>query len=114
MRRIKETYKYFNVNVDTKRGETRKETQKMTNEIIRDVTEARIGMTIYTPRFCTVRIDAIFSTYAAARRAGFNEDSHYGMCDNCGRFLPEDLPIRIVGRMIGENRMEFAVCPRRD
>lgn len=84
------------------------------DSVIRELSEARIGMTVYTPRFCTVRIDAIFSTYAAARRAGFDEDTHYGMCDNWGRFLPECLPVRIVGRMIGENRMEFAVCPRRD
>lgn len=84
------------------------------DSVIRELSEARIGMTVYTPRFCTVTIDAIFSTFEAARRAGYSEDSHYGMCDNWGRFLEEDLPVRIVGRMIGVNRMEFAVCPRRD
>ena len=37
----------------------------------------KIGDSVYTPRFCTVRIDAIFATTAEARVAGFSEPTHF-------------------------------------
>lgn len=80
----------------------------------RTLEDFRVGMHVHTPRFCDVEIDAVFSTFAEARRCGFNEDTHYGMVDSWGHYLPESLPVRVVGRTTGENRLSFAACPRRD
>lgn len=55
----------------------------------------KIGDRVYTPRFCTVTIAAIFATNAAAREAGFIEPTYYD--DDC-----------VFGRHIGTNRMDFA------
>lgn len=32
---------------------------------------------IYTPRFCSVRIDAIYENIADARKDGYTEPTHY-------------------------------------
>ena len=37
----------------------------------------KIGDSVYTPRFCTVRINAIFATEAEARAAGYCEPTYY-------------------------------------
>ena len=37
----------------------------------------KIGDSVYTPRFCTVRISAIFATEAEAHAAGFREPTYY-------------------------------------
>jgi len=36
----------------------------------------KIGDFVYTPRFCTARIDAIFATTAEANAAGFCEPTY--------------------------------------
>lgn len=37
----------------------------------------RIGDMVYTPRFCHVRIEAIFSSRSEAAAAGYTEPTHY-------------------------------------
>ena len=37
----------------------------------------KIGDSVYTPRFCTVRIKAIFENEVEARAAGFCEPTYY-------------------------------------
>ena len=41
--------------------------------------EIGIGSRIETPRFCTVRISALFENEADARDAGYKEPTHYMM-----------------------------------
>ena len=37
----------------------------------------KIGDSVYTPRFCTVRIKAIFENEVEARAAGYCEPTYY-------------------------------------
>jgi len=58
----------------------------------------KIGDYIYTPRFCTVRIEEIFENRTDARKAGFTEPTHYD----------KNAEYDIAGKNIGINRMIFA------
>lgn len=60
----------------------------------------KIGDLVYTPRFCTVRISAIFSSVAEARTAGFCEPTYYK-----GDHI-------ILEKSLDVRRMEFAAVPR--
>ena len=55
------------------------------------------GDYIYTPRFCTVKIEKVFQCEANARRAGYTEPTHY-----------IDGMYGILGKSTGINRMSFA------
>ena len=59
-----------------------------------------IGDSVYTPRFCTVRIDATFPTTAEARAAGFSEPTYYK-----GDYV-------ILGKVLDMYHMEFAAIPK--
>ena len=60
----------------------------------------KIGNSVYTPRFCTVQIAAIFATEAEARAAGFCEPTYYQ-----GDHV-------ILGKVLDMYSMEFAAIPR--
>ncbi len=60
----------------------------------------KIGDSVYTPRFCTVRIDTIFATTAEARAAGFCEPTYYK-----GEHI-------ILGKVLDMYHMEFAAVPK--
>lgn len=60
----------------------------------------KIGDSVYTPRFCTVRISAVFATETEAHAAGFHEPTYY-----------EDDHI-ILGKSLDVYHMEFAAIPR--
>ncbi len=62
----------------------------------------KIGDFVYTPRFCTVRINAIFATTAEARAAGFSEPTYYK-----GEYV-------ILGKVLDMYSMEFAAIPKGD
>jgi hypothetical protein len=55
------------------------------------------GDYVFTPRFCTVKIEKVFNTENEAREAGYREPTHYDSGD-----------YDIMGKHIGENRMTFA------
>ena len=59
----------------------------------------KIGDSVYTPRFCTVRINAIFENEAEARAAGFCEPTYYE-----GDHV-------ILGKVLDMYSMEFAAVP---
>ena len=82
----------------------------MNSEMMRTLEDVKIGMQVYTPRFCTVTIDAVFLTREEASKCGYTEETYYGK--DAGRFLPleEQSDLRILGKMIGENRMSFCAC----
>lgn len=61
----------------------------------------KIGDTAYTPRFCTVRIVAVFSSESDARAEGFSEPTHY-----------ENPDYEIFGKHAGTNRMIFAAIKK--
>ena len=56
------------------------------------------GDSIYTPRFCTVKIEEVFETAKEAHEAGYHEPTHY---DNNPEYA-------IQGKHTGTNRMNFA------
>nr|WP_300804783.1 hypothetical protein [uncultured Acetatifactor sp.] len=60
----------------------------------------KIGDSVYTPRFCTVRINAIFENEAEARAAGFCEPTYYE-----GDHV-------ILGKVLDMYSMEFAAVPK--
>ena len=60
----------------------------------------KIGDSVYTPRFCTVRIKAIFENEAEARDAGFCEPTYYK-----GDHI-------ILGKSLDMYHMEFAAVSR--
>lgn len=60
----------------------------------------KIGDSVYTPRFCTVRIAAIFENETEARVAGFCEPTYYE-----GDYI-------ILGKSLDIYHMEFAAVPR--
>ena len=60
----------------------------------------KIGDSVYTPRFCTVRINAIFENEAEARAAGFCEPTYYE-----GDHV-------ILGKVLDMYSMEFAAGPK--
>jgi hypothetical protein len=55
------------------------------------------GDLIQTPRFLTVRIDAMFESEKAARAEGYYEPTHY-----------ENSDYKILGKSTGLNLMVFA------
>lgn len=59
----------------------------------------KIGDSVYTFRFCTVRIKAIFENEAEARAAGFCEPTYEG--DHT-----------ILGKSLDMYHMEFAAVPK--
>ena len=60
----------------------------------------KIGDSVYTPRFCTVRIKDIFEDEAAARAAGFCEPTYYK-----GDYI-------ILGNPLDMYHMDFAAVPK--
>lgn len=62
----------------------------------------KIGDFIYTPRFCTVRISAIFATMAKALAAGFCEPTYYE-----GDYI-------VLGKSLDVYSMEFAAVPKEE
>ena len=60
----------------------------------------KIGDSVYTPRFCTVRIAAVFATEAEARAVGFCEPTYYK-----GDHV-------ILGKVLDLYCMEFAAVPK--
>ena len=60
----------------------------------------KIGDSVYTPRFCTVRIKAIFDNEVEARAAGFCEPTYYK-----GDHI-------ILGKSLDMYHMEFAAIPK--
>ena len=60
----------------------------------------KIGDSVYTPRFCTVRIDAVFTTEVEAYAAGFCEPIYYK-----GDHV-------ILGKVLDMYHMEFAAVPK--
>ena len=59
--------------------------------------EIKIGTRLETPRFCTVKISALFETEQDARSAGYTEPTHL-----------YDLPYKVVGKSIDMYHMKFA------
>ena len=60
----------------------------------------KIGDSVYTPRFCTVRIAAVFENEAEARAAGFAEP-------------PSDPgDYNLLGKSLNMYRMEFAAVSK--
>lgn len=59
----------------------------------------KIGDLFYTPRFCTVKITAIFAEETEARRCGYCEPTYYQ-----GDYM-------ILGRLVDMYQMEFAAIP---
>lgn len=55
------------------------------------------GNYIYTPRFLRVRIEKVFRCEENARKAGYNEPTHYN-----------DPAYGILGKSVGINQMIFA------
>ena len=60
----------------------------------------KIGVLIYTPRFCTVQIAAIFTSEAEARKSGYCEPTYYK-----GEYI-------ILGKVLDMYHMEFAAVPK--
>ena len=60
------------------------------------------GDTVYTPRFCTVKIKEIFDNRTEAYEAGYTEPTHYHE-DGFG----------ILGRSLDIYHMEFAAVKER-
>ena len=60
------------------------------------------GDTIYTPRFCTVRIAEVFENLSEARRQGYTEPTYYR----------ENPDFDIYGKHTGTNRMIFAAVAK--
>lgn len=57
----------------------------------------QLNEAVFTPRFCTVRINAIFKDPEEAKQCGYNEPTYY-----------ESEDYDIQGKYIGRNRMKFA------
>lgn len=55
------------------------------------------GESVYTERFCTVRIEKVFRSRETARKYGFIEPTYY-----------EDDKYTILGKHTGTNHMIFA------
>lgn len=55
------------------------------------------GDYIYTPRFCTVRIEKVFEDEESARASGFKEPTHYA-----------DSEYGIRGKSLNIRQMKFA------
>nr|BEL00751.1 hypothetical protein DMOBY_06040 [Dehalococcoides mccartyi] len=63
--------------------------------------ELQIGSTVQTPRFCTVKISALFNNVQTANECGFTEPTHF-----------RDEDYFIWGKSLGNNRMIFAGIKR--
>lgn len=55
------------------------------------------GDFVYTPRFCSVKIQKVFRTMKTAREQGYVETTHY-----------ENSEYQILGKHTGTNTMIFA------
>lgn len=60
----------------------------------------KVGDYVFTPRFCTVRISAMFGSEAEAYAAGYREPTHYE-----GEYA-------ILGKSLDMYSMEFAAVPK--
>ena len=61
----------------------------------------KVGETVYTPRFCTVRIEKTFDNFHDANNEGYNEPTHYvGEC-------------YVFGKHNDFNHMTFAAVQKR-
>ena len=58
------------------------------------------GDYVKTPRFCTVKIEAVFDNRQEAAAAGYTEPTHYTHKNNDG--------YDVVGRQLDMYHMEFA------
>lgn len=56
------------------------------------------GDQVYTPRFCTVRIEEVYEEAREARAAGYYEPTYYN----------KNPDYDILGKHTGTNRMAFA------
>lgn len=59
------------------------------------------GDTVFTPRFCTVRIAEVFDSLEEAAKEGFKEPTHY-----------DNSEYDILGNSIGTNKMIFAAVKK--
>lgn len=57
----------------------------------------KAGDSVYTPRFCTVKIEKVFSSRSEAAEAGYTESTGY-----------EADGAVVVGKVTDVNRMKFA------
>ena len=57
------------------------------------------GDAVYTPRFCTVRIEDVFETRAEAGAAGYKEPTYY-----------EKDGYTVLGKSLDVYHMTFAAC----
>lgn len=64
--------------------------------------EIKVGTLIRTPRFCTVKISAVFDDEREARVCGYTEPTYY-----------EGSDCIVLGKSIGMYHMEFAAIPKR-
>lgn len=63
--------------------------------------EIHAGDMIRTPRFCTVRIEAVFDSVDRMNSEGFTETTHY-----------QSNEYVVCGKSIGVNQMVFAAAKR--
>ncbi len=63
--------------------------------------KTKIGTRIYTPRFCTVQISAVFETEREARDHGYTEPTYYES-DDC----------IVLGKVLDAYHMKFAAVPK--
>lgn len=61
----------------------------------------KVGDFVYTPRFCTVKITAIFASAAVAHENGYREPTYYK-----GEYT-------VLGKVLDMYHMEFAAVPKR-
>jgi hypothetical protein len=59
------------------------------------------GDYVYTPRFCTCKIEKVFTSAKEARSEGYTEPTHY-----------ENPEYDVCGKSIGVNRMIFAAIQK--
>lgn len=60
------------------------------------------GDYVHTPRFLNVKVQEVFSSAEDLKRAGYTEPTHFN-----------DKDFEVLGKSLGENRMEFAAGRKR-
>lgn len=60
----------------------------------------KVGDYVYTPRFCTVKINAVFASEAEAHKDGYREPTYYK-----GEYT-------ILGKVLDQYSMVFAAVPK--
>lgn len=63
--------------------------------------EIKVGTLIWTPRFCTVKISAVFDDEREARVCGYTEPTYY-----------EGSDCIVLGKSIDMYHMKFAAIPK--